>query len=90
MLIGSLRSVLLVWYLSSVLYLGLVPSPPRSGLMCFPSVGDDWLRMASGRTSSRVMALFHSFSVVALSLAPVTVSGCLMGLIGIDGIIHTS
>ena len=57
--------------------------------MCFPSVGDDWLRMALGRTSSSVMALFHSFSVVALSLAPVTVSGCLMGLIGIDGIIHT-
>ena len=90
MLIRSLQWVLLVWYLSSVLYLGLVPSPLRSGLMCFPSVGDDWLRMALGRTSSSVMALFHSFSVVALSLAPVTVSGCLMGLIGIDGIIHTS
>ena len=57
--------------------------------MCFPSVGDDWLRMALGRTSSSVMALFHSFSVVALSLAPVTVSGRLNGLIGIHGIIHT-
>ena len=57
--------------------------------MCFPSVGDDWLRMALGRTSSSVMALFHSFSVVALSLAPVTVSGRLNGLIGIHWIIHT-
>ena len=42
--------------------------------MCFPSVGDDWLRMALGRTSSSVM---------------VTGSGCLNGLIGIHWIIHT-
>ena len=68
MLIGSLRSVLLVWYLSFVLYLGLVSSPPGSGLACFPGVGDGWLHMASGHISSV----------------------CLMGLIGIDGIIHNN
>ena len=35
----SLVCVLPVWYLSFALYSGLVPSPPRRGLKCRPSVG---------------------------------------------------